>query len=224
MDLRGRRDARGWWSRACRRAPTAAGTRSKSPSPSPSPSPSRSRIARAPIHMAIKGVAAPAIAVVVVVVVVKAMAFEEALQVAARWEACEAEEAEIMRLVMLATAQNLASGKMSPEDPELGPLAARLEATALDVARRTAAPALEEFQQTAAGYAGTPGGEPFAAALRARAATAAKLRARAEEFAAFMRRLASMHAAAAAAAAAARRPAARPRRRNAKYFGPEWCN
>ncbi|KAL6856906.1 hypothetical protein ACP4OV_018288 [Aristida adscensionis] len=149
------------------------------------------------------------------------MAFEEVLQLVARWQACDEKEAEVMRLVMLATTESLASGEISPEDPELGPVAAGFEAAALELLRKTAAPELEEIERQAAGYAEAPGGEPVAEALRERAAAAAARRPLAEEFAAFMRHLASMHA---SAAATARHPAARPRRRNAKYFGPEWCN
>ncbi|CAO2190058.1 unnamed protein product [Urochloa humidicola] len=164
------------------------------------------------------------------------MAFEDLLQLLARTEAVCIKQAEVMHLVTLATVESLASGEIAPGDPEFAATAARGEAMALEVIRG-AAESVAMFARKAAEYAEAPGGgEAVADALRRQADSAAALAALAEKFAAFMRRAAGMPAAAPAAAAApwdcdsalseaAARPATiRPRRRNAKYFGPEWTN
>ncbi|KAL6659549.1 hypothetical protein ACP70R_003589 [Stipagrostis hirtigluma subsp. patula] len=127
------------------------------------------------------------------------MAFQEMLRLVTAQEAIDAKQNEVMRLAMLFTTQSLASGEMSPADPELGAAAARGEATALAVLRGTAADSPEALARQAAEYEGTP----VADALRGRAATVAALRSRAAEFAAFMRRLASLHARAVSVAASA---------------------
>nr|TKW03697.1 hypothetical protein SEVIR_7G058400v2 [Setaria viridis] len=136
------------------------------------------------------------------------MAFEELLQLLASSEAVVAKQAEVMRLVMLATTESLASGEIVPGDPEFLDAAARAEALGLETLRR-AAESVDKSTRMAAEYAAAPGGEAVAA-------TAAALGAGAAEFAAFMRRVGALPAAPATAS--------RPRRRNAKYFGPEWTN
>ncbi|RCV33060.1 hypothetical protein SETIT_7G052600v2 [Setaria italica] len=143
------------------------------------------------------------------------MAFEELLQLLASSEAVVAKQAEVMRLVMLATTESLASGEIVPGDPEFLDAAARAEALGLETLRR-AAESVDKSTRMAAEYAAAPGGEAVVEAARRQAATAAALGAGAAEFAAFMRRVGALPAAPATAS--------RPRRRNAKYFGPEWTN
>ncbi|OEL20129.1 hypothetical protein BAE44_0018852 [Dichanthelium oligosanthes] len=77
----------------------------------------------------------------------------------------------------------------------------------------------------AAEYAVAPGGEAVAEAMRRQAASAAALGKLAEEYAAFMRRVGALPASDSDSdsSAAAARPA-RCRRRNARFFGPEWSN
>ncbi|CAO2169795.1 unnamed protein product [Urochloa humidicola] len=159
------------------------------------------------------------------------MAFEELLQLLARTEAVCIKQAEVMHLVTLATVESLASGEIAPGDPEFAATAARSEAMALEVIRGTAE-SVPVFARKAAEYAAAPGGgEAVADAMRRQAASAAALASLAEKFAAFMRRAAALPAAVVPSdsdsdlSEAAARPATiRPRRRNAKYFGPEWTN
>ncbi|TKW03701.1 hypothetical protein SEVIR_7G058750v4 [Setaria viridis] len=146
------------------------------------------------------------------------MAFEDPLQLLARSEAVVAKLAEVMRLVMLATTESLASGEIVPGDPEFLDASARAEALGLETLRR-AADSVDKSTRMAAEYAAAPGGEAVVEAARRQAATAAAMGARAAEFAAFMRRVGAPPAAVPTEAAARR-----PRRRNSKYFGPEWAN
>ncbi|CAL5004479.1 unnamed protein product [Urochloa decumbens] len=165
------------------------------------------------------------------------MASEDLLQLLARAEAVDLKQAEVMRLVTVATVESLASGEIVPGDPEFAATAARGEAMALEVIR-SAAESVAMFARKAAEYAAAApedGGEAVAVAeaIRRQAASAAALASLAEKFAAFMRRAAAPPLPAAgvhsesdsdSAEVPARPATARPRRRNARYFGPEWSN
>ncbi|CAO2210342.1 unnamed protein product [Urochloa humidicola] len=174
------------------------------------------------------------------------MAFEELLQLLARAEAVDMKQAEVMRHVTVATLESIASGEITsgqitPGDPEFAAAAARGEAMAREVIR-SAAESTATFARKAAECATATGGGgeavAVAEAVRRQAASAAALVALADKFAAFMRRAAAMPAADAVTSdsgdsedlspeVAAARPdndARRPRRRNARYFGPEWAN
>ncbi|CAL5004484.1 unnamed protein product [Urochloa decumbens] len=163
------------------------------------------------------------------------MASEDLLQLLARAEAVDMKQAEVMHLVTVATVESLASGEIVPGDPEFAATAARGEAMALEVIR-SAAESVAMFARKAAEYAAAApedGGEAVAVAeaIRRQAASAAALASLAEKFAAFMRRAAALPAAgdhsesdSDSSEVPARPATARPRRRNARYFGPEWSN
>ncbi|CAL5008959.1 unnamed protein product [Urochloa decumbens] len=163
------------------------------------------------------------------------MASEDLVQLLARAEAVDLKRAEVMHLVTVATVGSLASGEIVPGDPEFAATAARGEAMALEVIR-SAADSVAMFARKAAEYAAAaPGGSgeavAVAEAIRRQAASSAAL---AEKFAAFMRRAAALPLPAAgvhsesdsdsSSDVPARPATARPRRRNARYFGPEWSN
>ena len=149
------------------------------------------------------------------------MAFEELLQLLSKTEAVDAKQDEVMRLFMLATAESLASGELTPGDPEWKAIAARGEALGLEVLAK-AAGSVETFTRMAAEFAGRPGGEAVAEAHRRLAVSAVALEARAEEYVAFMRGVGAL---ADSGSDSAGRPAARRSRRpNSRYFGPEWSN
>ncbi|XP_072151386.1 uncharacterized protein [Setaria viridis] len=95
------------------------------------------------------------------------MAFEELLQLLASSEAVVAKQAEVMRLVMLATTESLASGEIVPGDPEFLDAAARAEALGLETLRR-AAESVDKSTRMAAEYAAAPGGEAVVEAARGR--------------------------------------------------------
>ncbi|CAL5008962.1 unnamed protein product [Urochloa decumbens] len=165
------------------------------------------------------------------------MASEDLLQLLTRAEAVDLKQAEVMHLVTVATVESLASGEIVPGDPEFAATAARGEAMALEVIR-SAAESVAMFARKAAEYAAAApeddGGEAVADAMRRQAASAAALASLAEKFAAFMRRAAALPLPAAgvhsesdsdsSSDVPARPATARPRRRNARYFGPEWSN
>ncbi|CAL5004478.1 unnamed protein product [Urochloa decumbens] len=163
------------------------------------------------------------------------MASEDLLQLLTRAEAVDLKQAEVMHLVTVATAESLASGEIVPGDPEFAATAARGEAMALEVIR-SAADSVAMFARKATEYAAAApedGGEAVAVAeaIQRQAASAAALASLAEKFAAFMRRAAALPAAgdhsesdSDSLEVPARPATARPRRRNARYFGPEWSN
>jgi hypothetical protein len=66
------------------------------------------------------------------------MAFEELVQLLSKTEAVDAKQDEVMRLFMLATAEMLLSGELTPGDPEWKAIAARGEALGLKVLAKAA--------------------------------------------------------------------------------------
>ncbi|OEL22913.1 hypothetical protein BAE44_0016067, partial [Dichanthelium oligosanthes] len=86
------------------------------------------------------------------------------LELLAKRYAVEAKQAEVMRLVMLATAESLESGEIAPGDPEFTALAARVVAQGLTVLR-DAAESAERYARMSAEHAAAPGGEPVAEAV-----------------------------------------------------------
>ncbi|KAG0522205.1 hypothetical protein BDA96_07G016500 [Sorghum bicolor] len=151
------------------------------------------------------------------------MAFEELLQLLSKSEAVDAKQDEVMRLFMLATAETVASGDLTPGDPEWKAIAARAEALGLQLLAK-AAGSVERFTRMAAEYAASPGGEAVAEAYRRLAASAVALAARAEEYVAFMRDVAVLADSDSESDSDGRPAARRSRRPNARYFGPEWTN
>lgn len=151
------------------------------------------------------------------------MAFEELLQLLSKSEAVDAKQDEVMRLFMLATAETVASGDLTPGDPEWKAIAARGEALGLQLLAK-AAGSVERFTRMAAEYAAMPGGEAVAEAHRRLAASAVALAARAEEYVAFMRDVAVLADSDSESDSDGRPAARRSRRPNARYFGPEWTN
>jgi hypothetical protein len=146
------------------------------------------------------------------------MSFEELLS---KTEAVDAKQDEVMRLFMLATAEMLSSGELTPGDPEWKAIAARAEAFGLEMLGK-AAGSVETFTRMAAKFAAMPGGEAVAEAHRRMAVSAVALGARAEEYVAFMRGVGAL---ADSDSDSTGRPAVRRSRRpNARYFGPEWSN
>ncbi|XP_066330628.1 uncharacterized protein [Miscanthus floridulus] len=148
------------------------------------------------------------------------MAFEELLQLLSKTEAADAKQDEMMRLFMLATAESLASGELTPGDPEWKAIAARWEALGLEVLAK-AAGSVETFTRMAAEFAARPGGEAVAEAHRRLAVSAVALEARAE-YVAFMRGVGAL--ADSGSDSAGRPTARRSRRPNTRYFAPEWSN
>lgn len=141
------------------------------------------------------------------------MALEAELQL-------DAKLAEVMRLSMVAAAEMLESGEIPPGDPLFAALAPHGELAGLK-AYVTATESAAMYARRADEYAAAPGGEAMAEAMRKQAASPAALAARAVEYAAA---LLPLPPPAREVAAAAQPTTTRPRRPNARYFGPEWTN
>ncbi|KAF8668426.1 hypothetical protein HU200_052238 [Digitaria exilis] len=129
-----------------------------------------------------------------------------------------------MRLFMVATAEMLESGEIPPGDLLFAALAPRCVAIGLKAyagAAESAATCARRAEEDAA----APGGEAMAEAMRRQAASSAALAARAEEYAVSVANLEMKSTAGTASssevAAAARPATTRPRRPNARYFGPD---
>lgn len=187
------------------------------------------------------------------------MAWEGELQRGAKWDdssvvTTKADAEVLLQFVAAAvTEAGLASGDVVAT-PELAAMAAFAEAAALRLADRMTETVGRVERKAAAYFAGKPGGvaeaEPLAEALGRCAASVARLRTQAAQFAASARRMASRRAAveeaeefessemsgsppqetrtgersAAGVDEGFGRRGGRKRKRNGRYFGPDWSS
>ncbi|KAI5014593.1 hypothetical protein ZWY2020_055983 [Hordeum vulgare] len=141
------------------------------------------------------------------------------------------EGAETLRLAAAAvTEADLAAGKLVPTR-EFPAVTAQAEETALRLLDRAAKEA-EDAEHTAAAFVGRPGAKHLVEPLRTHAASIARLRTQAAEFAAFTRRMASLPDAEELESSESRSPQVstagrrepRTRKPNATYFGADWSS
>ncbi|XBI92892.1 hypothetical protein VPH35_029858 [Triticum aestivum] len=163
------------------------------------------------------------------------MAWEKAVRRFDKGEKAFTEGAEILRLAAAVTEADLAAGKLVPTR-EFVAATALAEETALRLLHR-AEEEVEDAEHTAAAFVGRPGAEKLVEPLQRHAASVARLRTQAAEFAAFTRRMASLpvmeeldssefrpRGGLTAGVEGSGRREPRTRRPNARYFGPDWSS